>query len=113
MFGVLKRSTIAFSSSIRRLTWLGAALATFSGSSHASAPSPTSPLTPPAAKSIADRIAAVRSRIAQEGEAGTPDHKVLYRLSQFFNFPNFPNFQNFPNFPNFSNFPNFPKFPKF
>ncbi|HXQ04799.1 MAG TPA: hypothetical protein VN831_08595 [Bradyrhizobium sp.] len=68
----------------------------------------TSTDQPPALKSIPDRVAAVRERIAQDGKGA--DKPVFYRLSQFFNFPNFPNFNNFPNFPNFQNFPNFPKF---
>jgi hypothetical protein len=97
---------------VRRLAWLGAATTVLSCATPAF---PTTAETatgqPPAVKSIPDRVAAVRERIAQDGKsAGKP---VFYRLSQFLNFPNFPNVNNFPNFPNFSNFPNFPNFPKF
>jgi hypothetical protein len=97
---------------VRRLTWLGAAVALLSGATPAF-PATAAPATDqlPALKSIPDRLAAVRERIAQDGKG--VDKPVFYRLSQFFNFPNFPNFNNFPNFPNFSNFPNFPNFPKF
>jgi hypothetical protein len=97
---------------LRRLAWLGAAMTLLSGATPAF---PTTAETaadqPPALKSIPDRVAAVRERIARDGKSA--DKPVFYRLSQFLNFPNFPNFNNFPNFPNFSNFPNFPNFPKF
>ena len=89
---------------VRRVAWIGAAATAVASSS------PTLPATPdggqqaPVAKSIPDRIKAVRERVAQDKRTDKP---VLYRLSQFFNFPNFPNF------PNFRNFPNFPNFPKF
>jgi hypothetical protein len=96
---------------VRRLAWLGAAVTLLSGATPAF---PTTAETAadqqPALKSIPERVAAVRERIAQDGKGDRP---VFYRLSQFFNFPNFPNFNNFPNFPNFNNFPNFPNFPKF
>ena len=97
---------------VRRLVWFGAAIAALSGSTSAS---PTTPETAtqqlPIAKSIPDRIKAVREQIAQDGKDA--DKPGFDRLSQFLNFPNFPNFNNFPNFPNFNNFPNFPNFPKF
>jgi hypothetical protein len=97
---------------LRRLAWLGTAVTLSIGATPAS---PTTAKTatdqPAAVKSIPDRVAAVRERIAQDGKGA--DKPVFYRLSQFFNFPNFPNFNNFPNFPNFNNFPNFPNFPKF
>jgi|SRR5258708_877461 hypothetical protein len=95
----------------RRLAWLGAAVTLLSGATPAF-PSAAETATdqPLALRTIPDRVAAVRERIAQDGNADKP---VFYRLSQFFNFPNFPNFNNFPNFPNFNNFPNFPNFPKF
>ena len=93
---------------VRRLAWLGATVGLLSGATPAF---PSAADTPPALKSIPDRVAAVRERIAQDGKGA--DKPVFYRLSQFFNFPNFPNFNNFPNFPNFQNFPNFPNFPKF
>jgi hypothetical protein len=102
----------AGSLTVRRLAWLGATVALLAGVT------PAFPMTTetagdqlPALKSIPDRVAAVRERIAQDGKGA--NRPVFYRLSQFFNFPNFPNFNNFPNFPNFSNFPNFPNFPKF
>jgi hypothetical protein len=97
---------------VRRLAWLGAAVTLLAGATPAF-PTTTETATnqPPALKSIPDRVAAVRERIAQDGEGA--DKPVFYRLSQFFNFPNFPSFPNFPNFPNFANFPNFPNFPKF
>jgi hypothetical protein len=106
-----KRLVAICSLAVRRLAWLGTAV-TLAGAAPASAAASATSADPaPAAKSIPDRVAAVRERIAQNGKGA--DKPVFYRLSQFFNFPNFPNFNNFPNFPNFQNFPNFPNFPKF
>lgn len=87
---------------VRRLAWVGAAAAAVAGAGPALAATPQAGA--PSVKPIPDRIKAVRERLAQDRRANRP---VLYRLSQFFNFPNFPNF------PNFQNFPNFPNFPKF
>jgi hypothetical protein len=98
---------------VRRLAWLGAAVTLLIGATPAlpSAAGTAMDQPPSALKSIPDRVAAVRERIAKDGKSAA--RPVFYRLSQFFNFPNFPNFNNFPNFPNFQNFPNFPNFPKF
>jgi len=96
-----------FQLAVRRSAWLGAAALLGVAPAHAASP----PFEPAASKSIPERVAAVRERMALEGSK--PGNPVFYRLSQFFNFPNFPNFNNFPNFPSFQNFPNFPNFPKF
>jgi hypothetical protein len=103
-----RRFWVALASTLRRLAWLGAATTAVVASSPAL---PAAVHQTAVEKSIPDRVQAVREQIARDGNGA--DKPVLYRLSQFFNFPNFPNFSNFPNFPKFANFPNFPNFPKF